>query len=421
MVWKTQSLLRRAPVGLALLLAVAVLLLPADPARVGAQEPTGPSITLSPTTAQPNQGIALTGRGFTPGGGVTLAGIAMGGAAVPAEKVNFDNAVTIDHGGGFAANLIVPVSAATLGGGSRIVVVTDSAGKSASAALTIPEPALSVSPASSRVAGVVTVTGSNFPRYNGSIGADDVPQVVLEYEVAANQFRRVATATPDGSGSFAVSFTVPAAAVAPSSENQIRASTGGVAAVATAKHSMLGASFTASPAAGPAGATVSIQGGDFMPFAPVQSLRLGSQAVEIPGGIYTNAAGGFSASFQVPPADGGAHPLLLTVGGQTYSQVFTVEGAAAPAIPAEYTPAPVSYQVSTALRPLGDNLLRVFYFDNATKEWSFFDPRPQVADFNTLTELVEGEPYWIGVRWNQDPIMQGRIRSFVEGWNLLVW
>jgi hypothetical protein len=74
-----------------------------------------------------------------------------------------------------------------------------------------------------------------------------------------------------------------------------------------------------------------------------------------------------------------------------------------------------------ALWPLGDNLVRVFHFDNATKEWAFYDPRPAFASASTLTELVEGQAYWVEVKTDQTAILGSRIITFIEGWNLIPW
>ena len=392
-----------------------------SPAWAGGSQQTSPTITLSPATAQPNQAIAIAGQGFTTGGGGAISSITLGGVAIAGEKINFGKPVTIDHGGNFVANLIVPVNSATLSGGSPSVAVVDSGGKSASAALTIPAPAITVSPAASRVATTVAVTGANFPRYSSSVGADNIPEVTVEYEVTLDNFRLVAAALPDSAGSFSVSFTVPAGAAAPSTDNRVRATVSGSTAQTIARHSILGPSFTVSPAAGPPGTTVTIQGSNFRPFMAVQSLSLGNLGVEIPAGIHTDAAGAFSAAFQVPAADGGAQPLVVQVDGLQYTQSYTVEGDPTLSPADGYTPAPLTVEVAGALRLLEGNLLRIFYFDNATKKWSFYDPRPEVAYFNTLTRLVEGQPYWIGVRRDQTPIIQGSIRSLTAGWNLTVW
>jgi hypothetical protein len=53
-----------------------------------------------------------------------------------------------------------------------------------------------------------------------------------------------------------------------------------------------------------------------------------------------------------------------------------------------------------SLAPLGTNLLRVWRFDTdatGSSRWSFYDPRPAFAEFNTLREMVDGGFYWIAV------------------------
>ncbi len=68
---------------------------------------------------------------------------------------------------------------------------------------------------------------------------------------------------------------------------------------------------------------------------------------------------------------------------------------------------------------------RVFYFNNLTKDWLFFDPRPEFANSNTLEQLIEGQVYWI--KLNKDAVIElnTRIRNLLcfEGdcWNQLVW
>ena len=53
--------------------------------------------------------------------------------------------------------------------------------------------------------------------------------------------------------------------------------------------------------------------------------------------------------------------------------------------------------VVTGLALLGEGLERVFYFNNLTKKWTIYDPRPEFADANTLDHLVEGQVYWFKV------------------------
>ena len=57
-----------------------------------------------------------------------------------AEKISSGSLVTVDSAGKFFATLLIPVTAPYLAPGAQTVLVTDSAGKSASATLTIPTP-----------------------------------------------------------------------------------------------------------------------------------------------------------------------------------------------------------------------------------------------------------------------------------------
>ena len=78
-----------------------------------------------------------------------------------------------------------------------------------------------------------------------------------------------------------------------------------------------------------------------------------------------------------------------------------------------------------ALEPIGDNLVRVFKFDNATKTWAFYDPREEFAQANTLTEVTPGEVYWIKVTETTTVSINGRPVSLTcaQGycWNQVVW
>ena len=79
-----------------------------------------------------------------------------------------------------------------------------------------------------------------------------------------------------------------------------------------------------------------------------------------------------------------------------------------------------------AVSDLGDNLDAIFHFNNATKDWTFFDPRPEFADLNTLTELVGGQPYWVLVKAEQSGVdWNSRLVDFTcaagDCWNLEIW
>ena len=84
-------------------------------------------------------------------------------------------------------------------------------------------------------------------------------------------------------------------------------------------------------------------------------------------------------------------------------------------------PDPITYPLNNQLSPLLNNLVRIFHFSNATKKWSFYDPKSELAPFVTLTELAKGEAYWIKVKQAQATVISGTYRDLFEGWNLVAW
>jgi hypothetical protein len=363
---------------------------------------SSPSITLSPATALPNQSITVTGKDFTTGGGITISSITIRGSQIPAEKINFGSAVDVDNGGRFVANFIIPLNTTTLTPGSYSVQVTDSAGVRASASLTVPTPTLSVSPSSSRVGSTITITGAKFPTNNGSIGADSTLAITIEYEVKGSTPRSIGTVYPDASGGFTTTFEAPLNTPIPSKDNTVRAIVAGTSTSATALHSVPNPTLTPSPAKGAPGTSVTLTGSDFKPFSTVTSLTLGGLDIAVSSDLHTDATGSFTTAFVVPEIYGGAQPVSVHLGGSRYTVVFHVEASTAASATPEPAPPPRAVSPVGALTPLGENLLRVFHFDNATKEWAFYDPRPDFASANTLTELVEGQAYWIEVKTDQD-------------------
>ena len=60
-------------------------------------------------------------------------------------------------------------------------------------------------------------------------------------------------------------------------------------------------------------------------------------------------------------------------------------------------------------------LMAVWKYDNATQSWRSFDPRPELASLNDLTEVGSGDVVWVSV--SKDSDFQGG--SLREGWNLI--
>ena len=80
-----------------------------------------------------------------------------------------------------------------------------------------------------------------------------------------------------------------------------------------------------------------------------------------------------------------------------------------------------SSSIAQALEPLGENLVMVWGFDRANQDWSFYDPTPAFAEFNTVREMTPGGFYYIVVASDQTVNLNGQQRSLFQGWNPLTW
>lgn len=54
---------------------------------------------------------------------------------------------------------------------------------------------------------------------------------------------------------------------------------------------------------------------------------------------------------------------------------------------------PAKTPVAEGIRPLGNKFVRAFHFDNATKNWLWYDPEAPAQ--STLKEFLLGRPYYI--------------------------
>ena len=99
----------------------------------------------------------------------------------------------------------------------------------------------------------------------------------------------------------------------------------------------------------------------------------------------------------------------------TYSVIINVDGTVAIGeleVLAEDSAAGSGAELPSALEELGDSLVRVFHFNGVNKSWDFYDPRPDFADLNTLTALVNGEPYWVLVSDGQEDVVLNQLAPY---------
>ena len=220
---------------------------------------------------------------------------------------------------------------------------------------------------------------------------------------------------------------VPLTANIPSS-NTVSAALAGLVASASATQTVPGASVTVSPTSAESGFLLVVTGTNFPGFAQVSSLTIASVgALPLPAPA-TDGDGNFTALFILPEAPIGTQTLRVAVGTVSAVTSVTVTKPLIPAPTPTPTPPPTPtpqppMSTAVALKPLLDtnNVIRVWNFNNSTKRWTLFDPRPDFAGANTITGMTSGQVYWISVLIAQTVTLNGKSRALILGWNLLAW
>ena len=146
------------------------------------------------------------------------------------------------------------------------------------------------------------------------------------------------------------------------------------------------------------------------------NVKIGHRYVDVPKGTFVDGEGKIKdLTIRVPALYHGIYIVQLQVGSDAAFSTVTVP---------EEIPHGDAY-IADALEPLGNNLVRVFHFSNATKTWTFYDPRPEFAELNTLSALAAGEPYWVLVRLDQNVTLNFKRQTVAcqrgDCWNFIVW
>ena len=129
-----------------------------------------------------------------------------------------------------------------------------------------------------------------------------------------------------------------------------------------------------------------------------------------------------------------ARPTATPTVAPTAEPTATPEATEAPTVAP--TPAPPIDPVAAELAPLGDNLLWVSHYDNATQRLSVYDPSgtfspefvlppgqepPDASEIAALTNLTPGQIYFLSVEQEQTVDLRGNKVSLVKGVNFLLW
>ena len=354
-------------------------------------EITSLPLSVVPTTAVAGEEITVEGTGFA--GNAVVTDISVGGVVQDqlSNGNDIDDATTrATSSGRVVVTFMVPDGVTD---GTRMIQITDEKGRIGEVDLTVPEPAITLDPDTSRRGTTVVVTGSGFPA-NESI------------DILYNE-EQEDSARSDSTGNWASTLPIPNdATIGGTVDVEGKVVIAGETYSAKVKHTVPGEEMTLTPETARGGDTVTITGTGFPAYRPV-TVQVGILA-EIGTGANTDGNGDFSTSILLPALNVGTHLVQVRAGENSATKVLTVPDREA--MPVTRPSADVFEPLTTA-----GVLTVVWHFDNDTKAWSFYDPRPEVAAAVDLTMVSSGDNVWIQVTANMD--FQGEMLT--AGWNLV--
>ena len=391
---------------------------------------TGSELTASVTDVLPNETITITGNGFGSQSCIGVGNIQLDGVVLQVDEEstisncdhdNDDATSTVDgvevsNAGQFVATITMwpedrEADNPTLISGTHTLDVKDSDGFIGSTTLTIEEPTISVVPDVVGPRDYVVITGANWPIDN----TDNSNSGLVSVVIADDRNERVYSVYPDNIGRFTIEHRVSKDVAIPST-NQVKGSHSDVVKIGS--FTVPAATVTVTPNQSQPGDTVSLSATDMKPYAEADYVKVGGTEYNDPG-ANTDIDGNITIDdVLVPGLDPGTYSVIINVDGTVAIGELEVL--------AEDSAAGAGAELPGALEGLDDDLVRVFHFNDVDKSWDFFDPRDEFAELNTLTTLVNGEPYWVLVSEGQEDVVlnnKARTLTCVGGdcWNQLVW
>ncbi len=382
-------------------------------------------VSASKTDVLPNDSITLTGNGFASNACILASMITLEEVPVKLDDESNDSCgangaegVRTSNAGQFVATVhLAPVSDddtnPTLISGPRSLNVEDSKGFSGSVTLTIAEPTVKVTPDVAGPRDYITIMGENWPVDNPENPLSRAVTVMVND--AGNRAPRQYSAFADTAGRFTVEHQVHRGVTIPSTI-QVEVKYADVVKLATFDVPV--ATITIDPAEAQPGDMISITATDMPVYTDADQVKIGGSQI---GSLnaHTDRDGNITVDdVLVPGLDPGTYSVQLTVKNTVaIGELKVLAESAAGGAPAE---------LPGAVENLGDNLVAIFHFDDVGKVWSFYDPRPEFAELNTLTSLANGEAYWILVSETVDEVvLNNKVRSLTcrgdDCWNLEVW
>ena len=395
----------------------------------------GSELTPSASDVLPNESITISGNGYGSQTCINVSDITLDNVAV---QVDLESTVTtcdhdrdsttstvrgveVSNSGQFVATITLwpaptneqnPTNP-TLIAGSHELTVEDSQGFTGSTRLTIAEPTISVLPDVVGPRDYVVISGENWPVDN----TDNSNSELIKIEISEGGRTRSYSVYADNTGRFRIEHRVSKDVAIPST-NQVKGEYDEGEIVEVGNFSVPAATVTVTPTSAQPGDMVNLSATDMPVYASADYVKIGGTVFNDPG-ANTDIDGNITIDgILVPGLDPG-----------TYSVVINVDGTVAIGeleVLAEDSAAGAGAELPGALEGLDDNLVRVFHFNDVDKSWDFYDPRDEFAELNTLTTLVNGEPYWVLVSDGQeDVVLNNRARTLTcvggDCWNQIVW
>ena len=392
----------------------------------------GSELTPSASDVLPNESITISGNGYGSQTCIDVDDITLDNVAVQVDSESTirctsgsgDNAtnytgVEVSNSGQFVATITLwpdddqNTTNPTLISGSHELTVEDSQGFIGSTRLTIAEPTISVLPDIVGPRDYVAISGENWPIDN----TDNSNSGLITIEISEGGRTRSYSVYADNTGRFSAEHRVSKDVAIPST-NQVKGDYGKGEIVKVGNFAVPAATVTVTPTSAQPGDMVNLSATDMPVYASADYVKIGGTVFNDPG-ANTDIDGNITIDgILVPGLDPG-----------TYSVVINVDGTVAIGelnVLAEDSARGAGAQLPEALTDLGDSLVRVFHFNGVDKSWDFYDPRADFADLNTLTTMVNGEPYWILVsEGRENVVLNNRARTLTcvggDCWNQLVW
>ncbi len=378
------------------------------------------TLTLSQEEVAPNASIIISGSGFTQNSSILVSDITIDGEPLvvdDAGTVIEDGAerVKVTSSGEFTATVRVwTVSTSTnnptLDDDTYTIEVVDQGGFEGEVDITIKEPTVSVTPDTASPRDFIVISGENWP----------ISTPELDNSVTIEVDGRTRTADVDSTGRFRYEYQLRASIkIGEEHDVTVTYEDGRDDIEEETTFNVTEAELSIMPAAAAPGQTISVGVQGMPPYSLIDEITVGRVNMLGNQSITTNRDGDATVSnLIVPFLDPGHYPVTVKVDTETrVSQLEVLAEAAVPGVAAE---------LPGAVSDLGDNLDAIFHFNNTSKEWTFYDPRPEFADLNTLNELHGGQPYWVLVKDSQEDVdWNGRLVNFTcaggDCWNLEIW